>query len=145
MYRLLLSSLMVFFALTAQGGEQAKFPRLPNTSIGESLCLLELLNNNGPLPQVQWENQKKVADAFLELPIISQPLTAGAIASGAYLYFKRFNAAEKTLAKASPTKEVACVALAGTLALAALSWHGFEKIWLRMPPRAVPLQAARSL
>lgn len=33
----------------------------------------------------------------------------------------------------------------GAIALAALSWHGFEKLWLKMPPRPLLPQAARSL
>ncbi|MEO8249857.1 MAG: acyltransferase [Burkholderiales bacterium] len=33
----------------------------------------------------------------------------------------------------------------GSIALAALSWHGFEKIWLRTPLEKMPPQTARSL
>ncbi len=52
-----------------------------------------------------------------------------------------------TLIQTTPWREGQLLTgvLAGTFALAALSWHGFEKQWLRMPPKTVPRQAARSL
>ncbi|MEO9102393.1 MAG: acyltransferase [Burkholderiaceae bacterium] len=52
-----------------------------------------------------------------------------------------------TLIQTTPWREGQLLTgvLGGTLALAALSWHGFEKMWLKMPPKNVPRQAARSL
>ncbi|MEP6558458.1 MAG: acyltransferase [Burkholderiales bacterium] len=68
----------------------------------------------------------------------------GVISYGIYLWHQ---AVIWTLFQTTPWRDAQLLAgvLAGTIALAALSWHGFEKLWLKEPLKNVPLQAARSI
>ncbi len=68
----------------------------------------------------------------------------GVISYGIYLWHQ---AIIWTLFQTTPWRDAQLLAgvLAGTIALAALSWHGFEKLWLTTPPKNVPLQAARAI
>ncbi|MEO8249856.1 MAG: acyltransferase [Burkholderiales bacterium] len=76
---------------------------------------------------------------------LSWPLRyLGVVSYGIYLWHF---AIVLTLVQATPWRgsELLIATLLGTVVLASLSWWGFEKIWLKMPPKILPSQVARAV